>query len=233
MATHSSYKRQMMAAVGPLIIVICAALIWSGYATYHHVVGDKVPSLVGWTLIVALDGTVVVTTPVWLSTLLPAKVRNYAALICVGALCGSMAINFAQTGWPGVFPPLIAGALIHLVGVVLRAFDRLRNEPTTGASQEAEHEMPPVVAGPDPVEVKTAPNPSPRPVPKVSLAKKSEVQPYELVSRLLIEAYAKEADEPSGARLTAAVRAAGHDVNDNYGRSAKARWKKNREQVSI
>lgn len=244
MATHNSHRRQKLAAVIPLIVVIIAALIWSGYATYHHAEGPAVPGFVAWTLIAALDGTVVVTTPVWLSTVLPARVRNYAAVICMGALVGSMFINYAETGWIGVFPPLIAGALIHLVGVVLRAFARLDvpSAPSEDSvlvdSSDAgeEHLMPSTSTLPDLSTQATPPSPKKPDLvvpPLLSLRKGAgDKSAYEIVSHALTAAHASGADEPSGADLTRVVREAGHAVNDNYGRSAKARWKNKREQVS-
>lgn len=203
-------------AIGPLVLVILSSLIWSGWATYHHAQSPKVPGYIAWTLIAALDGSVVVTTPIWLSTVLPAKVRHYAGVICASALAGSMVINVSETGWPGLFPPLIAGALIHLVGVVLRAFARLASpEPVL----DPEPQVKPFVA-PEPRVV--------RPTPV------SPISPKELVSRMLNDALATGKAEPTGEQLTEAVRKAGHDVNPNYGRSAKSTWKKaQREQVSI
>jgi hypothetical protein len=216
---------RIFGAVVPLIAVIIAALIWSGFATYHHAVGPKVPGGVAWTLIAVLDGTVIVTTPIWLSTVLPAPVRNYAALICVGALLGSMKINLDQTGWIGVFPPLIAGLLIHLVGVTLRAHARLVLVEDSPVVVEVAPPVVPEVSAP--VEVKPAPAP----------VKKSDnalgVSAFEIVSRMLNEALVMERAEPTGPELTAAVRRAGHSVNDNYGRTSKAVWKRKREQVSV
>jgi hypothetical protein len=209
---------RIFGAVVPLIAVIIAALIWSGFATYHHAEGPLVPGKIAWTLIAVLDGTVIVTTPIWLSTVLPSPVRNYAALICVGALLGSMKINLDQTGWIGVFPPLIAGLLIHLVGVTLRAHAKLVSvEDNPVVVQEVSA---PVVSKPAPVPVKKSDAPL-------------EVPAFEIVSRMLNEALVMERSEPTGPELTAAVRRAGHNVNDNYGRTSKAVWKRKREQVNV
>jgi hypothetical protein len=163
------------------------------------------------------------------------------------ALGGSMAINFAETGWMGLFPPLIAGALIHLVGVVLRAFAGLETS-TDSDSDDApapgvEHKMPSSESPPKPpvfnmplvtYEEMQKPSPKPRSRP-VSLEKTATagIEPFELVSRALNEAHALDKPEPTGPELLALVRAAGHDVNKDYGRTAKARWKKNREQVIV
>jgi hypothetical protein len=216
---------RIFGAVVPLIAVIVASLIWSGFATFHHAAGPKVPGGVAWTLVAALDGTVIVTTPIWLSTVLPLRVRNYAALICIAALAGSMKINYDQTGALGVWPPLIAGLLIHLVGVTLRAHAQL------AATEDAL----PVVEVPAsvvelPVVIDT---PIPSPVKKLKVETVLAVRPFEIVSRMMNEAYAKGWDEPTGPELTEAVRAAGHEVNDNYGRTSKATWKQKRKQVSV
>lgn len=216
---------RIFGAVVPLIAVIIAALIWSGFATFHHAEGPKVPGNIAWTLIAVLDGTVIVTTPIWLSTVLPAQVRNYAASICIGALLGSMLINYEETGWIGVFPPLIAGLLIHLVGVTLRAHAKLVSAEDNPLVVEV---VPaPVLKPAVPVEVKPAP----------VLVKKSDnviaISAFEIVSRMMNEAYAKGWSEPTGPELTAAVREAGHAVNNEFGRTSKARWKKQRERVII
>lgn len=265
MAEHNGgHDRQKFAAVAPLILVIAASLIWSGYATYHHAIDamgpsgtEKLPGLVAWTLIAALDGTVVVTTPVWLSTVLPAKVRNYAAVICMGALGGSMYINYLETGVDGVFPPLIAGALIHLVGVVLRAFARIEKDSAKESAKKSAKESPAVDAESAPVHAPVsvaldapqipaeprevpptlAPPVPPAPVladldrsadepaetPAV-LDRDAPASPMDTVRQILGSAYAKGEALPGGAVLTAAVREAGFEVNDNYGRSARARW---------
>lgn len=257
MAEHGAgHGRQKLAAVAPLILVIAASLIWSGYATYHHAIdatapidgSGKVPGQIAWTLIVALDGTVVVTTPIWLSTVLPPRARNYAAVICVLALGGSMLINYAETGWPGVFPPLIAGALIHLVGVVLRAFARIEESPVESSAADAESELvhadesantdaPQTPAGPGAVPVTSTP-PATRTVladsdPEADvpmtetpseLDRPEPATAADLVRRILGSAYATGRALPGGAELTAACQKAGFDVNPNYGRSARARW---------
>lgn len=217
-------------SVVPLIAVILSSLIWSGYATFQHAEGPEVPGSVAWTLIAALDGTVVVTTPVWLSTVLPRKVRNYAAVICCLALAGSMLINFSETGWPGVFPPLIAGALIHLVGVVLRAFaelDRRADAPASSGSVDSVTETVPVaeeqiMPSTDPPQVVKPQAPAPAQKPHVVRTA------AEVVYGMLERAERDGAPEPTGAELTQAVRGAGHDVNDAYGRTTKARWKRTR-----
>lgn len=233
----TSFRRQKVAAVLPLVLVIAAALIWSGFATYHHAVdgevppgGTPVPGGIAWTLIAALDGTVVVTTPVWLSTHLPAKVRNYAAALCVLALAGSMYIGAVETGVQGAIPPLIAGGLIHLVGVVLRAYSDLErdiDDESTGSpvTEKSEDVVPPVEEPPVVPAVEQSVD--------VDSPVDEKVEPFEIVSRMLNKAYALGDPEPTGPELTEAVRAAGYTVNDNYGRTAKARWKKQNERVTV
>jgi hypothetical protein len=217
---------RVIGAVLPLIAVIIAALIWSSFATYHHAVGPKVPGGVAWTLIAVLDGTVIVTTPIWLSTVLPSPVRNYAAVICVGALLGSMKINYDQTSWIGIFPPLIAGLLIHLVGVTLRAHAKLvLVEDTIPVVEVA-----PAVVKKAPALVEVAKS---APVSVKKPEKTSEISAFEIVSRMMNEAYAKGWPEPTGPELTEAVRQAGHVVNNEFGRTTKARWKKQRERVKL
>lgn len=216
---------RIFGAVVPLILVIISALIWSGFSTYHHAVGPKVPGGIAWTLIAVLDGTVIVTTPIWLSTVLPAPVRNYAAAICIGALLGSMKINYDQTSWIGVWPPFIAGLLIHLVGVTFRAYARLNSVEDSPLVVEVA--LAPVIKSAVSVEAK----------PASVLVKKSDsvvaISAFEIVSRMMNEAYAKGWSEPTGPELTAAVREAGHAVNNEFGRTSKARWKKQRERVII
>lgn len=262
MTAATKHRLRVTAAVGPLVLIIVASLIWSAYATYHYVLSDKVPAGVAWTLVAALDGTVVVTTPIWLSTILPGKVRNYSAVICVLALLGSMGLNYAETGWPGVLPPFIAGSLIHLVGVVLRAFASLNkdvppNPETDVAPAGEEHGMPtlsPEKAEPEQSVEDTAPaQPTPQalvdtegspavvvvpaPAPPVSeepaySLPPAGLPPQEIVFWILNEAYVRDDELPSGPQLTSAVRAAGHTVNDEYGRTTKARWRAARARQS-
>ncbi len=239
--------------VVPLVVVIGAALLWSSYATYHHAEGPTVPGTVAWTMFVALDGAVIVTTPVMLSTVLSVRIRRFAGVICAGALSWSMVINQAETGWIGVAPPLIAGALIHLVGLVLRDFRRIDNEAdappqieTADAPKRVEHTLPSVVSeavGPVTPVVPVQPSPTvdkpvdmqkPRKVASVLISSlPSGLPAQEVVFWLLNEAHAHDWPEPKGPELTAAVREAGHSVNDEYGRTTKARWRKAREEVRI
>jgi hypothetical protein len=240
---------QIFAAVAPLLVVIFAALFWSSYATFHYVQSDKVPADVAWTMVAALDGTVVVTTPIWLSTVLLAPVRRYAAIICALALVGSMVLNYAETGWPGLFPPLIAGLLIHLVGITLRALaalnkggiveDKVDVSAKPDIKPEIKRESAPPSVKPVPektvvLEKKLAPV-APPVVPAaspVSTSMPGGLAPQEIVFWLLNEAHATDGAQPTGPELTAAVRAAGHIVNDEYGRTTRARWAKARKEVN-
>jgi hypothetical protein len=247
--------------VVPLFVVIGAALYWSSYATFQYVEGPRVPGHVAWTMFVSTDGAVIVTTPIILSTVLSARVRRWAGAICAGALLWSMFINQAETGWVGIAPSIIAGALIHVVGLVLRDLRRLETAdsrsvplPTGSADTSVEVEQampsadpvappvspPPVVDEPD-VMTPKARNHSPATGASASAGISPPVAPSllpvglsarEIVFRLLNEAHAKDLPEPSGPALTAAVRNAGYEVNDEYGRTTKARWRKSREEAA-
>lgn len=224
-------KLDKYGVVVPLLAVIAGSLIWSGYATYHHALSPTVPPLVASMLIVTLDGSVVVTTPVWLSTRLPRGVRNYAGVICCAALSGSILINYSETGLPGVFPPLIAGVLIHLVGLVLRAHpvnptagSGSVDVETVGVDVSVEHQMPSTDPSPDVVVPK--PVVPARPAIKPVAVPDPELTPSQIVFGLLDAAHSKGVPLPGGPELTQAVRAAGHEVNDEYGRTTKARWRK-------
>ena len=256
MASLSARRRWRTAGyVAPLCVVIGAALYWSSFATFQHAVGPDVPGEVAWALPVTLDGAVVVTTPVMLSTVLSVRIRGFAGFICASALIGSMAINSAETGLIGAAPPLVAGLLIHLVGLVLRDFRRIDAEADAPQQTEvvatplgSEHLMPLTIAetaGPDFDSVQppaspepdrsvgspatAVPAPSEDSVPALSLLP-PERGPQEIVFAMLDRALSDGLDLPSGPKLTAAVRAAGHVVSDEYGRTTKARWRKSREE---
>ncbi|MFA7264799.1 MAG: hypothetical protein WC054_00565 [Candidatus Nanopelagicales bacterium] len=208
----------------PLCLVIGSALCWSAFSTYHYVESPIVPGYIAIMLIVALDGTVVVTTPVWLSAVLPSQVRHYAAIICLAALAGSMAVNYAETGWPGVFPPLIAGALIHLVGVVLRAMKPAPahvHERHQHVQERVQDEVEKALVVSEPAqEIVTEPAPV-----VLSLAKSPVGSPQEVAFAILDQAAREGRELPSGPELVAAVRKAGHGVGDDYGRTTKGRWR--------
>lgn len=210
------------AYVTPLVLVIGGALVWSSYATFAYAEGRGVPGSIAWALPLALDGTVAVTTPAWLSTRLPRGVRNYAGSVCVLALAGSMAVNAAETDWVGLFPPLIAGALIHLMGVVLRAFAALDRDADSDLDKVED-----VASG-------SVPGPI---LPVATVDPPSVRSAAEAGRAVLNRAYAEGAELPSGAEITAACRVAGFEVNDNYGRSLRAAWLKKhpgaREAVTV
>lgn len=239
-------RRHWRAAVYvvPLCFVIAAALVWSSYATYHNSLGPKVPGFIAWTMFVTLDGAVVVTTPVMLSTILKWHSRLFAALIGGGALVWSMFINHAEAGWKGVAPPLFAGLLIHLVGHVLRDFargDEDADPVADGGPKEIASDAP--VFAPEPVSVPTPPArrevvlgpvhgpelppvlgpvPPAPPAQPVTTATRSAA---DLARKMLNDAYSRDVDLPGGAAITRACREAGFPVGDNYGRSFLNRWR--------
>lgn len=55
----------------------------------------------------------------------------------------------------------------------------------------------------------------------------------DVVRHLLETATAHDRGLPGGSELTRAVRDAGFQVNDNYGRTQKARWVSAREKVAV
>lgn len=256
-------RRWLLAArITPLTLVILGSLTWSSFSTFEYSVLLGVPAFIAWTLPLALDGTVAVTTPIWLSTVEDKAERNYAAWICTGALIGSMAVNVAGHGWIGIFCPLISYFLIHLVGRVLRAgaarmaVDDTVAETRTVAADEtpAVAEVPvvdvPVTPAPAPVAIEpvevpqaqvaavTAPEPVvetaalPEPV-RLHAAPPSFESGADVVRHLLETATAHGRTLPGGSELTRAVRDAGFQVNDNYGRTQKARWVAAREKVAV
>jgi hypothetical protein len=181
-----------------------------------------------------------------------------------------MLINVDQYGWIGSPAPLFAGLLIHVVGLVLRAYgehakadagdsERQVREPVVTLPVEVEHEMPTPGSGlaepeerklpapPLPNVVETVPEPVAEtaveiPVPVLTVVPKTEpvsssslpagLDPQEIVFWLLNEAHARDLPLPSGPELTAAVREHGHEINNEYGRTTKARWVKARKKVS-
>jgi len=246
-------------------MVIAGALTWSSYSAFEYAMGQGVPAFIAWTLPLALDGTVAVTTPIWLSTVEDKAERNYAAWICTFALIGSMAVCAAGHGWVGVLCPLISYFLIHLVGRVLRAgAARMVVAPVvrdTVTETPAVAEVPvvdevaadePVVAEieavevPEPlVEAVTVPEPvvetAPEPVEDEVLSPPVRLQVApprydsgaDVIRHLLEQATARGDELPGGAELTRAVRDAGFQVNDNYGRTQKARWVRDNERVAV
>lgn len=248
-------RRWLLAArITPLTLVILGSLTWSSFSTFEYSVLLGVPAFIAWTLPLALDGTVAVTTPIWLSTVEDKAERNYAAWICTGALLGSMAVNVAGHGWIGIFCPLISYFLIHLVGRVLRAgAARLRGADTAAETRVAA-EVPAAdvveTTAPAPVEIEpveaeepqvvavTAPEPVaetaelPEPV-RLQVAPPRFESGADVVRHLLETATAHSRELPGGSELTRAVREAGFQVNDNYGRTQKARWVAARERVAV
>lgn len=212
-----------------------------------------VPAFIAWTLPLALDGTVAVTTPIWLSTVEEKSERNYAAFICTGALIGSMAVNAAGHGWVGILCPLISYFLIHLVGRVLRAGARrhaLADTPAAVAETPVTPELDVVVPDPTPPLV-PRPSPLPEPAPLVPepepVVTEPEVEETPAPAHLTVlpRRFSSAADmardlldsssgEMGGAEITRKVRDAGFSVGDNYGRSMKARWvAAQREEVAV
>lgn len=265
MATHSTRGWRTTGFVVPLLLVIGAALYWSSYATYHSAIGPDVnkPIVshdVAVMLFLSLDGAVLVTTPVMISTVLSKHVRVFAGLIGGGALLFSMVLSISETDWVGAAPPLLAGLLIHLVGQVLRDFrdadDReakaaadklLADKPsappvieTVVATAQVERVTPTAVSAKAGPELKALPQAPAQPT--VSLEKNtatpnpsipSGLDKQDVVFWMMNEAHAKGWPEPTGPELTDQVRAAGYTVNDNYGRTTKARWRTAREEVRV
>lgn len=263
MLSVQARRRWLLAArITPLTMVIAGALTWSSYSAFEYAMGQGVPAFIAWTLPLALDGTVAVTTPIWLSTAEEKAERNYAAWICTFALIGSMAVCAAGHGWVGVLCPLISYFLIHLVGRVLRAgaarmavASEVRD---TAVETPAVAEVPVVDAVPAPepvvaeieqvvfpeplVEPVTAPEPVVETEPEVEVLPEPvrlQVAPprfesgADVIRHLLEQATARGDDLPGGAELTQAVRDAGFPVNDNYGRTQKARWVRENERVAV
>lgn len=259
MLSVQARRRWLLAArITPLTLVIAGALTWSSYSAFEYATGQGVPAFIAWTLPLALDGTVAVTTPIWLSTEEEKGERNYAAWICTFALIGSMAVCAAGHGWVGVLCPLISYFLIHLVGRVLRAgAARMASASThdTVAETPAADEVPVVDEVPasvsraveiesgsamkSPDEAVTVPGqavetePLPEPV-RLQVAPPRFESGADVVRHLLETATAHSRELPGGSELTRAVRDAGFSVNDNYGRTQKARWVRDQaERVAV